>query len=404
MFWDKSFVNTPRLYHWEGIDRQGNTLEGFAFATEPESIKKNLYFQEIILRRIKRKHAFGPYRIQKKHFVFLYLHLAILLKAGLTLVEAFAQIASFKQHFGFKILVEQIKQQISSGSALAEALDAFPTFFPAFYRHFIDLGERSGTLEAVLHTLSKTQEKQWQFQKKLKNLLSYPLFLCFFANLVFILLIIFVMPRFETLFQSMQLSLPSHIAWLFQLRNFLSPQHFTLFLAMVPFYLLVKPFFLKQLKHALSSKLVLMLPGIGPLLNHIFLCQFLEAFSLTYSAGLPLFEASLLVKKIIPHPLYEKALTKISKKLAEGFPLSSGLNDKLLFPKQLQEMIVLGENSGTLETLLKTLSQIYEENLNTAIENLFRWIEPFILIILGLIIASLMLALYLPIFNLPAFL
>ena len=298
-------------------------------------------------------------------------------------------------------MILAIRADISEGRTLADAFGKFPRLFDPLYVSLVRAGEKSGTLDKILLRLSNYLEKVENLKAKVKKALIYPCAIVCVAIVVSFILLFFVMPQFQSIFSSYGAKLPLFTRMVIGLSNFLRSYWYIIFsfigLGIYGFYY--------SLKHSESfayrfDKTILRIPIIGQVVQKGIISRFASTLAITLDAGLPIIESMRTMSPIMGNRVFSQAIDTLTTDIASGHTLSTSLADTKVFPNIMVQMTAVGEVSGTLSKMLENVANFYEQEVNNVVDNLSALLEPIILIILGVIIGSFVIAMYLPIFNL----
>lgn len=339
-------------------------------------------------------------KITTKEITAFTRQLATLAVSGIPLLQSLNIIYKGENNRVLGKIIQGILFSIEKGCSLTVSLGNYPRYFNELYRSLILAGERSGTLDVMLNRITSYQEKNELLVAKIKKALSYPLAIIIVATLITIFLLIFIVPQFQVLFSGLGVPLPPTTVLIIQISNFLQTHGWMLFMLGSVF---VTGFILILKRSVTFSKkinsVILHLPLFGRLLKKAILVRFARTLATTFAAGLPLQEALQITSGVTGNPIYQSAILKIRDSIKRGQALHLSL-PKELFPNLLIQMVAIGEESGTLETMLFKIAEIYEKEVDQTVEGLSSLLEPFIMIFLGLLIGGLVIAMYLPIFKL----
>ena len=316
--------------------------------------------------------------------------LALLLNAHVSLIEALHILVKSTKQKPLSQLIDKIKFSIEQGRSLSTTLSQYPSYFNALYCHLVACGEASGKLDVILNQMTLYQEKVDEFKQDIQKALTYPLLITLVFFSVVILFMLWVIPSFERLFDQSETPLP------FLTQSVIDVSH--IFARAWPYLIsiiLLSIFFLKTQWTWWSLKI----PWIKTIVQHIILLRSLKSLALTLSAGVPLMEGLELSAHIAGHPRYEKAYKTIQSAISRGMSLSEAMRKTTLFPNAINELIHIGENTGTLEPILFKIAEIEEKTLNDSLNQTKKMLEPCLIIIMGLLIGLFMIALYLPLFS-----
>ncbi len=394
-------------YRWRGVNRSGQTVQGLLRAKNLTLAKVFLHQQGIEPKTLKPTSLFLRYfkrhRIQTAHIIYFTRSLSSLLNAQIPLVQAFELLASSEENLKLQKLLRTIQTDIQSGLSLADALQKHPKYFNALFCYMIQAGERSGTLTTLLKQLANQQDRQHKLKQKIKKSLSYPSAIVGIACIVTVGLLLFVVPQFQTLFESFQATLP--VATLYLIQGAQLIQRYGIFLGLTGIFCLFAGRALYRSIYRVryrTDQLLLKLPLIGPIIREVILARLTQSLATLLSAGLPIVDALTLCIHLPNNQQYIEAIEKVQAAVQEGQPLQYILESTGLFPVMMRQMVGMGEASGQLKTMLASLAQQQNEALQNKLEVLSSLFEPILMAVLGLWVGGLIIALYLPIFQLGA--
>ncbi|MBT8080294.1 MAG: type II secretion system F family protein [Gammaproteobacteria bacterium] len=393
--------NTPFL--WEGTDRKGNKVKGKTMAASEAAVRADLRRQGVVPSRI-RKQSRGLFRtggsITPGDIAIFSRQLATMLAAGIPLVQAFEIVGSGHENEAMQKLIMAIKSDVEGGSALAEALAKHPLYFDDLFVNLVESGEQAGALETLLDKVATYKEKTEAIKKKIKKALTYPAAVLVVAFVVTLILLIFVIPAFEDLFQGFGADLPAFTRFVIEISQFVRDQGWILTIIAV---LIVYTFFYfkkrsRPMRHFLD-RVILRVPIIGPILQKAAIARYARTLSTMFSAGVPLVEALESVAGATGNIVYEVAVLQMKDEVATGQRLQQAMENTDLFPNMVIQMIAVGEESGSLDEMSAKVADFYEEDVDNAVDNLSSLLEPMIMAILGILVGGLVVAMYLPIFK-----
>lgn len=391
------------FYSWQGISHQGNKIKGQQDAVHPELLRLALQRKGFSKIKISRKNLLFDvfHNINHQDIIIFSRQMAMLLKAGIALAQALAIIGDGSKKIKMKHLMFNIKNSVEQGDALAGTLKKFPQYFNALYCSLISVGESSGSLDVMFMRVTLHKERIESLKKKAKKALFYPMTVIVVAVIVTVTLLVFVVPQFEILFHSFgaQLPLPTRVVINVSLCIQNHAGLIFLFFAFLSVGIVASYRYSRRFV-SFVDQMVLRLPLVGGILRKAIIARFVQTFSVTYTAGLPLADGLYIVANVAGNNIYRQAIQQVRKEILGGQTLRYALNQSNLFPEILLQMVAVGEESGTLEAMLVKLSDIFEEEVNSRVDNLSNLLEPSIMILLGLVIGGLLVALYLPIFKL----
>jgi type IV pilus assembly protein PilC len=392
-------------FNWEGRDRKGQKVKGRTVAQNEQAVRGELRRQGIAATSIKKQSsgAKGSGKVNATDIAIFSRQLATMLGAGIPLVQAFEIVGAGHDKPSMQRLLLDIKTDIEGGTSLHEALAKHPLHFDDLYVNLTEAGEQAGALESLLDKIATYKEKTEAIKKKVKKALFYPAAVLGVAVIVTTILLLFVIPQFESLFKGFGADLPAFTQMVVNLSKFV--QHNGIYMGVViglgvyTFLYFYKRS--KKLREGLDRAL-LKFPIIGPILEKSAIARFARTLSTMFSAGVPLVEALESVSGATGNIVYENAVMKMRDEVATGQRLQRAMENTGLFPNMVVQMIAVGEESGSLDTMSSKVASFYEEDVDNAVDSMSSLLEPLIMAILGVLVGGLVIAMYLPIFKLGA--
>lgn len=391
---------------WEGTDRNGKKIKGKSLAKNETQVRADLRRRGVVPTRIKkqRKSMFGGGgKITSGDISIFSRQLATMLAAGIPLVQAFEIVASGHENAAMQKLILAVKFDVEGGNSLAEALAKHPLYFDDLFVNLVESGEQAGALETLLDKIATYKEKTEAIKKKIKKALTYPAAVLVVAFVVTAILLIFVIPSFEDLFQGFGADLPTFTRMIIDLSLFVRTNGVYIVMIIsaavatfMYFYKRSRPF-----RHFLD-RIMLKAPIIGPILEKSAIARYARTLSTMFSAGVPLVEALESVAGATGNIVFEHGVLAMRDEVATGQRLQVAMENTGLFPNMVNQMIAVGEESGSLDEMSGKVADFYEEDVDNAVDNLSSLLEPMIMAILGVLVGGLVVAMYLPIFKLGA--
>ncbi len=388
---------------WEGTDRRGKKVKGKSMATDEAAVRADLRRQGVVPTRIRkqRKSLFaGAAKITSGDISIFSRQLATMLASGIPLVQAFEIVGTGHDNAAMQKLIMSVKADVEGGSALAEALAKHPLYFDDLFVNLVEAGEQAGALETLLDKIATYKEKTEAIKEKIKKALTYPAAVLVVAFIVTTVLLIFVIPAFEDLFQGFGADLPTFTRMVIDLSLFVREKGWLLAI-MIGAGIGAFLYFKKRsraMRHWLD-KMSLKLPIIGPIIQKASIARYARTLSTMFSAGVPLVEALESVAGATGNIVYEQAVLSMRDEVATGQRLQQAMENTDLFPNMVIQMIAVGEESGSLDDMSSKVADFYEEDVDNAVDNLSSLLEPMIMSILGVLVGGLVVAMYLPIFK-----
>lgn len=390
---------------WEGTDSRGNRVRGKSVAATEAAVRAELRKQGVVPVRIRKQISLfkGKGKVTPGDIALFSRQLATMLQAGIPLVQAFEIVGAGHDNPAMQKLIFAIKQDLEGGTALAESLARHPLHFDDLFVNLVEVGEHSGSLDALLDKIATYKEKTEAIKKKIKKALFYPAAVVVVAIVVTTILMIFVIPQFEELFRGFGADLPAFTRMVIDMSNFIRSQGWILLVLLVGAiwgYLEAKK--RSRRMREIEDKLALKLPVIGPILEKSAIARFARTLSTMFSAGVPLVEALESVAGATGNVVYEKAVMAMKDEVATGQRLQRAMENTGLFPNMVIQMIAVGEESGSLDSMSGKVADFYEADVDNAVDAMSSLLEPLIMAVLGVLVGGLVVAMYLPIFKMGA--
>jgi type IV pilus assembly protein PilC len=395
------------MYLWQGTDKQGNKTKGEIQGSSQALVKAQLRKQGVSPTKVKRKakDLFGPrkQKIKPSDIAIFTRQLATMMKSGIPLVQSFEIVGESLENPSMRELVGQIRDDVAAGNNFADCIRKHPRHFDDLFCNLVDAGEQSGALETMLDRLATYKEKSEALKAKIKKAMNYPIAVVCVALVVTGILLVKVVPQFATTFSSFGAELPAFTQFVLGLSD-LAISHWWKVLIAVG----VGGYAFKEAKHRsqtfadMVDRISLKLPIVGPILDSSCYARFARTLSTTFSAGVPLVDALESVAGATGNIVYSTATRKIRDDVTTGQQLNFAIKNTTLFPVMITQMVGIGEESGALDGMLDKCAVYYEAEVDNAVDGLTALMEPMIMAVLGVLVGGLMIAMYLPIFQLGA--
>ena len=387
---------------WEGVDKRGKTMKGEMSARNEGLVKAELRRQGLDVKSVKPKPKprRGGAAIKPKDIAGVSRQMATMMQSGVPLVSAIEIMAGGSKNPRMAKLLGDIRDDISGGASLSEALSAHPVYFDELYRNLVRAGENAGVLDTILDTVATYKERMESLKGKIKKAMFYPTAVIFVAGLVSAILLMYVVPQFESLFKGFGSDLPAFTQMIVNASNFLISSWWLVLLILVGGGVAITQTLKRSVKaqHMLDAAL-LRLPVIGKILHGSALARFARTLAITFKAGVPLVEALDTVSGATGSETYRKAVLQIKEDVEVGYAVSLAMKQTNLFPHVVVQMVAIGEEAGALDAMLEKVAMTYEEEVSNSVDALSSLLEPFIMVILGGLIGSMVVGMYLPIFK-----
>lgn len=391
------------LYVWEGKDRRGNKSKGELTGASLALVKAQLRKQGILPEKVKKKPKplfGGSKKITPFDIAMLTRQLATMMKAGVPLVQSFDIVADGLENKGLQELVMGIRNDISSGTSFAGALRKHPKHFDDLYCNLVDSGEKAGALEQMLDRIATYLEKTELLKKKVKKAMTYPIAVIVVAIIVTAILLVKVVPQFESLFQGFGAELPVFTQMVVRLSEWMQSWWFVVLLSIVGTIFLFKEALRRSQKFSdFIDKYLLKMPVVGEILDKSAVAKFGRVLSTTFAAGVPLVDALDSVAGATGNAVYRDAIDRIKNDVSSGTQLQASMRKQDVFPVMAVQLTAIGEESGNLDEMLAKVAEHYEAVVDDMVDNLTALMEPMIMAVLGVLVGGLIIAMYLPIFQ-----
>lgn len=390
---------------WQGKDKSGNKTGGEISAMSEMIAKADIRKMGVRVLKIKKKSkplfAARTQKITPGDIAVFARQLATMLESGVPLVQAFDIIGKGNKNPSMAEMLLSVKSDIEGGDTLAEALGHKNLYFDDLFCSLVEAGEQAGVLETLLDKIATYKEKSETIKKKVKKALTYPVAVLVVAFIVTAILLIFVVPVFDDLFKSFGADLPSFTKFVIGLSEWAQSWWWAVLLTIFAAFQTFSYFKKRSANfRRLIDRTLLKLPVIGDILNQSALARFARTLSTMSAAGVPLVEALESVAGSCGNVVYYDAVLKIRDEVATGQRLQFAMQQVGLFPHMMIQMVAIGEESGRIDSMLDKSADFYEEEVDNMVDNLSSLMEPFIMVILGVLVGGLIVAMYLPIFKL----
>ena len=389
---------------WQGVDKNRKKTNGIITAKNELIAKTELRRQGYRVTKIKKKSKplLSPRlkKITPGDIAIFARQLATMLSAGIPLVQSFDIVGKGHENPSMQDMLLSVKADIEGGDTLAEALKKKPLYFDELFCNLVDAGEQAGVLETLLDKIATYKEKTESMKKKIKKALSYPIAVIAVAFIVTAILLLFVVPVFEDMFKSFGADLPAFTRMVVSMSQWLK-EWWWIVLGILISVIYVFSYFKKRSRafNHFLDKTLLKLPIVGMIINKSAIARFARTLSTMSAAGVPLVDALQSVSGACGNIIYAEALLKMREEVATGQRLQVAMQRTNLFPHMVQQMVAIGEESGSMDKMLAKVADFFEEEVDNLVDNLSSLMEPIIMVILGILIGGLVVAMYLPIFK-----
>jgi type IV pilus assembly protein PilC len=394
------------IYKWEGKTAKGALKKGEMEAPSEAALRIHLRQQNIIPTKISSKGKdinislpFFKKKVQQRSVAIFTRQLATMIDAGLPLVQSLEVLSSQQDNKLFKNIIREIREDVEGGSTFAGALKKHPATFNDLYTNLVVAGEEGGILDTILGRLAAYIEKAEALKKKVKSALIYPATIVTVAVAVVIILMLFVIPVFETMFSSAGQSLPLPTVIVLSISKMIKKYIVIFIPAVIVLIFLFKRYYKTDSGKAVVDRILLSVPVFGPLFRKIAVARFSRTLGTLVSSGVPILDGLSIVSRTSGNRAIETAIMNARASIREGETIAEPLSRSGLFPPMVIQMIAVGESTGALDNMLAKIAEFYEDEVDVAVANLTSMLEPLLMVFLGVVIGGVVVAMYLPIFN-----
>jgi type IV pilus assembly protein PilC len=398
-------------FAYQGRTASGESRSGTVEADTVEAARSRLRQMKISPTSVAKKAgifdaeiniptpAFMKPKVSNKDLVIFTRQFATMIDSGLPLVQCLDIQAKQAPNPTFREQLSVIKETVESGTTFADALRKFPGTFDELYRNMVAAGEVGGILDTILNRLAVYLEKADTLKRQIKGAMMYPLVTVLVAAIVVAVLLLKVVPTFETMFAEFGSSLPAPTQFVIDLSKWMQANFLYMVVIIVGGVTGLKAFYKSPAGHLLIDKIMLKSPVFGELLTRVAVARFCRTMGTMIASGVPILEALDICSRTAGNRVIELAVMKVRESISEGRTISEPLSESGVFPEMVCQMIHVGEATGAIDVMLNKVADFYEEEVDQAVENLTSMLEPLIMVFLGVIIGGLVIAMYLPIFS-----
>ena len=394
------------VYVWKGRNQYGEKRKGEVEAPDQAAALAHVKRMRITDPVVKEKPKdilenipfFQP-RVTDKDIVVFTRQLATMIDAGLPLVQCLEILSKQQENSTFKKTIAEIQEDVEAGTTFADSMRKHPKVFDSLYSNMIEAGETGGILDTILNRLALFMEKTMALKKKIKGAMTYPAICLAISILILVIILVFVIPVFEEMFSQMDAALPVPTQIVVALSNAFKEHLLWIILPIILLIYIFKKVYSTEKGRYRIDQFFLRLPVVGILIRKVAVAKFTRTLSTMLQSGVPILEALQVVAKTAGNKVIERAVFRVGDAIAEGRPMAEPLMESGVFPNMVVQMINVGESVGALDTMLEKIADFYDEEVDQAVANLTAMIEPFMMVFLGGMIGTLVVAMYLPIFE-----
>jgi len=389
------------VFEWEGKDRTGKIVRGEVRAAGENQVQATLRRQGVLPTKIKKRRMSSGKKIKPKDIALFTRQMATMMKAGVPLLQAFDIVGRGNTNPSVTKLLNDIRADVETGTSLNSAFRKYPMYFDSLYCNLVEAGEAAGILEALLDRLALYMEKTEAIKSKIRSALMYPISVVIVAFVVVNIIMIFVIPAFKEVFTSFGADLPAPTLFVMGISEVFVKWWWLIFGVIGGgFYFFMQAWKRSEKMQQVMDRFLLKMPIFGALIDKSCVARWTRTLSTMFAAGVPLVEALDSVGGASGNVVYKNATKQIQSDVSTGTSLTVAMQNALVFPTMVIQMVSIGEESGQLDSMLSKVADFFEREVDDSVEALSQLLEPLIIVFLGTVIGGLVVAMYLPIFHL----
>jgi type IV pilus assembly protein PilC len=394
------------VYLWEGKNRNNQIQKGELDAVNEDAVRVHLNRIRVIPSKIKKKPkdlfenvAFLQPKVKEKDIIVFCRQFSTMIDAGLPIIQCLDILQSQQENPTFRKMIKAIKESVESGTTLADSLKRYPQHFDSLFVNMVAAGEAGGILDVILKRLSAYLEKAARLKRKVKGAMVYPAITIFVAIIVVTVILVFVIPVFEKMFEEAGMALPGPTQVTIAISEFVKSKIHWIIIAVILFSVAFSRYYKTEKGRLVVDALALKMPVMGILIRKVSVAKFTRTMGTMLSSGVAILEALDIVARTAGNKVVENAIYSVRSGIAEGRTMADPLQTSGVFPSMVCQMIAVGESTGALDAMLEKIADFYDEEVDQAVENLTAMIEPMMIVFLGVVVGGLIVSMYLPIFN-----
>lgn len=389
------------VFEWAGKDRQGKELRGEMRAAGEAQVQASLRRQGVFITKLKKRNMRTGKRIKPKDIALFTRQMATMMKAGVPLLQSFDIVGRGNPNASVTKLLNDIRQDVETGTSLSVAFRRHPMYFDALYCNLIEAGEAAGILETLMDRLATYMEKTEAIKSKIKSALMYPTSVVIVAFIVVTVIMIFVIPAFKEVFTSFGADLPAPTLLVMAISEFFVEYWWLIFGVLgAGGYFFMQAWRRSPKIQRAMDRMLLKMPIFGTLIDKSCVARWTRTLSTMFAAGIPLVEALDSVGGASGNSVFKEATDRIQNEVSTGTSLNIAMSNANVFPSMVLQMCAIGEESGSIDHMLSKAADFYEQEVDEMVAGLSSLMEPIIIVFLGGIIGGIVVAMYLPIFKL----
>jgi len=396
-------------YSWQGKNRDGKVQKGEMEAPNEAMVRAQLRRQGIAADKVKERGkgmdiqinipGMQP-KVTTKDLVVFTRQFATMIDAGLPLIQCLDILSSQQENVTFKQILQTIKEDVEAGSTFADALRKHPKAFDELFVNLVAAGEVGGILDTILNRLAVYIEKAMKLKKQVKSAMTYPTTIVGIATVVIGVILVFVIPAFEKMFADFGGALPAPTQIVINISNFIQDYILVIIGGFIFTVFAFKKFYATKRGREIVDELALKAPVFGVLIRKVAVAKFTRTLGTMVSSGVPILDGLDIVAKTAGNRTIEKAIVQVRQSISEGNTIADPLTKSGVFPPMVCQMIAVGEQAGSIDTMLNKIADFYDDEVDDAVGNLTAMMEPLLMLFLGTTVGGLVIAMYLPIFKL----
>ena len=389
------------VYEWEGKDKTGKIVKGEMRAGGEAVVSASLRRQGVLVNKVKKRRTSGGSSVKPKDISIFTRQLATMMRAGVPLLQSFDIVARGSTNPRVTKLLNDIRGDVETGTSLSQAFRKHPLHFDALYCNLVEAGEAAGILESLLDRLATYQEKTLAIKQKIKGALTYPIAVLVVAFIVLAVIMIFVVPSFKQVFTSFGADLPAPTLMVIAMSEFFVAYWWAIFLVLGGgTYFFFESWKRNEKMQKFMDRILMKVPVFGPLIYKSAVARWTRTLATMFAAGVPLVEALDSVGGASGNAVFAEATEQIQRDVSTGTSLTTSMQTTGIFPVMVLQLASIGEEAGSLDSMLGKAADIYEEEVDEIVKALSSLMEPIIIVVLGTLIGGIVVAMYLPIFKL----
>ena len=398
-------VAKQETYIWEGKDSKGQKAQGETMGKSVALVKADLRRQGVNPTKVRKKPkplfgGGGKTKVTPADISIFARQLATMMDSGVPIVQSFEIIGKGHENKGMSELLNAIKNDIEGGTTLSDALAKHPLYFDELFCNLVQAGEHAGILDSILDKIATYKEKTEAIKAKIKKAMTYPIAIMVVAFVITVILLIFVIPQFEQLFAGFGADLPAMTKFVVAMSQWMQEWWWALLIVIFAVIKTASEAKKRSKKfNIFLDRALLKAPIIGTILHKAAIARYARTLSTMFAAGVPLVEAMDSVSGAVGNIVYKEAVIKMRDEVSTGTQINVAMKQAKLFPHMVVQMTAIGEEAGSVDTMLAKVADFYEAEVDDSVDNMTALLEPIIMAFLGVVIGGLVIAMYLPIFQ-----